>query len=45
MIGMVKLVGVCNLSPESFSDGEKATLPLQDRIVGLIADGTDIIDL
>jgi dihydropteroate synthase len=45
MIGMVKLVGICNLSPESFSDGASTQIALQTRIEGLIADGADIIDL
>lgn len=45
MIGMVKLVGICNLSPESFSDGDCTQIALQTRIENLIADGADIIDL
>lgn len=45
MIGMVKLVGICNLSPESFSDGNSTQIALQTRIENLIADGADIIDL
>ncbi len=42
---MSKIVGICNLSPESFSDGEKVAQPVEERIVSLIADGADIIDL
>lgn len=45
MIGMGKLVGICNLSPESFSDGASTQIILQTRIENLIADGADIIDL
>lgn len=45
MIGMNRIVGICNLSPESFSDGNNVQTPLYDRIVSLIADGVDIIDL
>lgn len=44
-IGMGKLVGICNLSPESFSDGDNMQIALQTRIENLIADGADIIDL
>lgn len=44
-IGMVKLVGICNLSPESFSDGDNTQIALQTRIEKLIADGADIVDL
>gem|GEM_PF-5246686 len=42
---MAKLVGICNLSPESFSDGDGTQIALQTRIENLIADGADIIDL
>jgi len=42
---MVMLVWICNLSPESFSDGEKTQITLQTRIENLVADGADIIDL
>lgn len=42
---MSKIVGICNLSPESFSDGEKVAQPVQERISALITDGADIIDL
>lgn len=45
MIGMGKIVGICNLSPESFSDGDRTQIALQTRIENLIADGADIIDL
>lgn len=45
MTGMVKLVGICNLSPESFSDGENTKIALRTRIEQMIADGADIIDL
>lgn len=45
MIGMSRIVGICNLSPESFSDGDNVQTPLYDRIISLIADGADIIDL
>ena len=42
---MVQLVWICNLSPESFSDGEQTLIPLYERITTLIADGADIVDL
>ncbi len=41
---MVQIVGICNLSPESFSDGDIASQPLQERIAALVADGADMID-
>lgn len=44
-IGMGRLVGICNLSPESFSDGDNTQIALQTRIENLIADGADIVDL
>lgn len=41
---MVQIVGICNLSPESFSDGASVAQPLQERIDVLVADGVDMID-
>lgn len=41
---MVQIVGICNLSPESFSDGDIVSQPLQERIAALVADGVDMID-
>lgn len=45
MTGMTKIVWICNLSPESFSDGEKTQFPINKRIADIIADWADIIDL
>lgn len=41
---MVQIVWICNLSPESFSDGGSVAQPLQERIDALVADGVDMID-
>ena len=42
---MTKIVWICNLSSESFSDGKEIAKPLDERITAMIADGADIIDL
>lgn len=38
-------MGICNLSPESFSDGYMTQIALRTRIEQLISDGADIVDL
>ena len=42
--GFPKLMGILNVTPDSFSDGG-STIPLKERIQPLIAHGADIIDI
>ena len=42
--GFPKLMGILNVTPDSFSDGG-STIPLKERIQTLIAHGADIIDI
>lgn len=42
--GFPKLMGILNVTPDSFSDGGSA-IPLKDRIRTLISEGADIIDI
>lgn len=43
---MIKIIGILNLSPDSFSDGRSYSLDeLRDRIQTLIDNGADVIDV